>query len=85
MVDQPVVLSESGESAEVEGPSARDVVYAERLEGGIEVVFLNQPKKKNALSAPMMGKLNALLSRADEDPAVRVVVLRGAGENFSSG
>ena len=49
MVDQPVVLSESGESTEVEGPSARDVVYAERLEGGIEVVFLNQPKKKNEI------------------------------------
>lgn len=63
----------------------RDVVYAERLEDGIEVVCLNQPRKKNAISGEMMSKLNALLMRADEDPEVRVVVLRGAGENFSSG
>ena len=60
-------------------------MYAERLEGGIEVVYLNQPRKKNALSGEMMTKLDALLRAADVDDGVRVVVLRGAGDDFSSG
>lgn len=62
-----------------------DVVYAELLDEGVLVVFLNQPQKKNAISAPMMDKLDALLRQADTNDDVRVVVLRGAGENFSSG
>ena len=57
-------------------------MYAERLEGGIEVVYLNQPRKKNALSGEMMTKLDALLRAADVDDGVRVVVLRGAGDDF---
>lgn len=89
MIEQPVILSEGGEAVEVEGsrarPSAHDVVYAERLEGGIEVVFLNQPRKKNALSGEMMTKLDALLRAADVDDEVGAVVLRGAGDDFSSG
>lgn len=89
MIEQPVILSEGGEAAEVEGSrvraSAHDVVYAERLEGGIEVVFLNQPRKKNALSGEMMTKLDTLLRAADADDEVGAVVLRGAGDDFSSG
>lgn len=49
------------------------------------VVYLNQPCKKNALSGEMMTKLDALLRAADVDDGVRVVVLRGAGDDFSSG
>lgn len=89
MIEQPVISSEGGEAVEVEGSRARDsahdVVYAERLEGGIEVVFLNQPRKKNALSGEMMTKLDALLRAADADDEVGAVVLRGAGDDFSSG
>lgn len=62
-----------------------DVVYAVRPEDGVEVVYLNQPRKKNAISGDMMGKLDALLREADGSDDVRVVVLRGSGENFSSG
>ncbi|RDB69308.1 enoyl-CoA hydratase/isomerase family protein [Eggerthella sinensis] len=63
----------------------KDVVYAERADDGIEVLYLNQPRKKNALSGDMMGKLDALLRAADDANDVRVVVLRGAGQDFSSG
>jgi 2-(1,2-epoxy-1,2-dihydrophenyl)acetyl-CoA isomerase len=62
-----------------------DSVYVEHPEDGIAVVVLNQPRKKNAISAVMMDRLRELLIEADDDPAVRVVVLRGAGEHFSSG
>lgn len=60
-------------------------VYAEAPREGVQVMYLNQLRKKNAISAEMMDGLVDLLVRADEDDEVRVVVLRGAGENFSSG
>lgn len=63
----------------------KDVVYAEDSGDGILTIFLNQPRKKNAISAPMMDILTALLTEADANPEVRVIVLRGVGENFSSG
>lgn len=63
----------------------KDVVYAERAGDGIEVLYLNQPRKKNALSGDMMGKLDVLLRAADDANDVRVVVLRGSGQDFSSG
>lgn len=55
------------------------------VEDGIAVVVLDQPAKKNAISAVMMDRLSDLLEEADADPDVRVVVLRGAGDVFSSG
>lgn len=64
---------------------AKGIVYVERAVDGVEVVCLNQPSKKNALSGEMMILLDALLREADADSDVRVVVLRGAGEDFSSG
>lgn len=63
----------------------KDVVYAEMLEEHIMAIVLNQPKKRNAISAVMMDRLVDLLAQADADPEVRVVILRGAGEHFSSG
>lgn len=60
-------------------------VLVERLEGGILVLSMNQPTKKNAIDAAMAGHLADLLRAADLDPEVRVVVLRGAGDTFSSG
>lgn len=65
--------------------SEKDVVYAEDAGDGIRVIYLNQPKKKNAISASMMDILSDELIAADRDDEVRVVVLRGVGENFSSG
>lgn len=60
-------------------------VYLEIAEPGIATVVLNRPRKKNALTAAMMVRLADLLRQADADPAVAVVVLRGAGNDFSSG
>jgi len=62
-----------------------ETVYTEHPEPGICVLVLNQPRKKNAISSAMMLRLTDLLRDADTDPNVRVVVLRGAGEHFSSG
>lgn len=63
----------------------KDVVYLEKKDHGIAVVYLNQPKKKNAISAVMMDKLSAFLTELDKDKDTRVIILRGTGDNFSTG
>lgn len=62
-----------------------DVVYMEKGDDGIAVISFNQPKKKNAINARMMDLLTECLEEADLDSGIRVVVLRGAGDNFTSG
>jgi len=46
---------------------------------------LNRPAKRNALSHALRTALFEELRRADADRDVRVVVIRGAGTNFSAG
>lgn len=67
------------------GEAATDTVLVERLDGGVLVIVLNQPAKKNAIDAAMAVRVTELLRAADGDPQVGAVVLRGAGETFSSG
>jgi enoyl-CoA hydratase len=46
---------------------------------------LNRPEKRNALSNELRRQLFDALHRADRDPEVRVVIIRGAGSCFSAG
>jgi enoyl-CoA hydratase len=48
-------------------------------------VTLNRPDKLNAINAEMRGALLSAVEEAAADPAVRVVVIRGAGRAFCSG
>ena len=50
------------------------------VEEGIGLVTFNQPEKRNAMSVAMWDGLVAILDAWDADPAVRVVVLTGAGD-----
>jgi enoyl-CoA hydratase len=52
---------------------------------GVVVLTLNRPKALNALSETVMGALDALLTELEADPAVRCVVLQGAGRAFAAG
>ena len=54
-------------------------------DGGVLTLTLNRPERLNAISGPMLGALAAELARANTDPAVRAVVLTGAGRGFCSG
>jgi methylglutaconyl-CoA hydratase len=56
-----------------------------RREGGVARLTLNRPDKRNALNAELIAALKAALRAADDDPAVRVVALEGAGRDFCSG
>lgn len=52
--------------------------------GPVLTIRLNRPEKKNAVSLAMYRVMTAALNRAAEDPAIRVVVIRG-GDDFSAG
>jgi 2-(1,2-epoxy-1,2-dihydrophenyl)acetyl-CoA isomerase len=52
---------------------------------GIAMVTLNRPDARNALDLAMREQLEATLARLEAEPAVRVLVLRGAGEHFCAG
>ena len=52
---------------------------------GVAVLTLNRPEKHNAMSSAMIGELTEAAERLGRDPAVRVVVLTGAGESFCAG
>ena len=52
---------------------------------GVLMVSLNRPKTLNALSDDLMRELSAVLSKADQDPSVRVIVLTGSERAFAAG
>jgi len=54
-------------------------------EGPVAVVTLNRPEVRNALGPEMVEALGKVLQSLAEDPAVRAVVLTGAGSAFSAG
>ena len=54
-------------------------------EGSIARVTLNRPEKLNALSRRLQEELEAAVREANDDSDVSVVILKGAGREFSSG
>ncbi|MGH0033250.1 MAG: enoyl-CoA hydratase-related protein [Myxococcota bacterium] len=55
------------------------------LTDGVLLLTLNRPEKKNAFDDPQWDGLRDALNDARQDPAVAVVVLTGAGADFSTG
>ena len=55
------------------------------VQGRILTVRLNRPEKKNALSFEMYTGLTEALTKADGDPAVRVVLITGGPDCFTAG
>jgi enoyl-CoA hydratase len=57
----------------------------ERLEHGVLLMTIDRPEQKNATDAPLHNALSRVWLDIDDDPAVRVVVVAGAGDAFSAG
>jgi 2-(1,2-epoxy-1,2-dihydrophenyl)acetyl-CoA isomerase len=55
------------------------------LEGGVAVLTMNRPERRNALSPAMLQALGKTLEICESDPEVGVVVLTGAGGAFCAG
>lgn len=52
---------------------------------GVATLTLNRPAQFNSLSGALIGDLQAALDAIADDPAVRVVVIAGAGKAFCAG
>ncbi|MBE3599337.1 MAG: enoyl-CoA hydratase/isomerase family protein [Limnochordaceae bacterium] len=52
---------------------------------GYALITLNRPDKYNALSYALLSALAVALDRAEQEPAVRAIVLAGAGKHFCAG
>lgn len=62
-----------------------DDVYLER-DGSLASLVLNRPQKRNALTFAMWERIPELLTQFANDPRLRVLVVRGAGDKaFSAG
>lgn len=56
------------------------------IDDGIAVLTLNRPEKLNALNYALIDRMMALLDQLEDDPAVGVLIITGAGERaFSAG
>ncbi|MGP9529574.1 enoyl-CoA hydratase/isomerase family protein [Glutamicibacter sp. AOP5-A2-18] len=53
--------------------------------GAVATLYIDNPRRRNAVSKDMWGQFATLLYTLAEDDSVRVLVVRGAGENFSAG
>ncbi|KUK14694.1 MAG: enoyl-CoA hydratase/isomerase family protein [Synergistetes bacterium] len=51
----------------------------------IAFISLNRPERMNTFNIPLATQLNQALLDFEEDPEVRVIVIRSEGENFSAG
>jgi enoyl-CoA hydratase/carnithine racemase len=61
------------------------VVLTEDAGEGVRIVTLNRPHRLNAIVPELLDGLIAALRTADRDPAIRAVILTGAGRAFCSG
>jgi len=55
------------------------------IENGVATMTLNRPEQLNAFTLTMRDELVGLFREADQDDAVRVVVVTGAGRAFCAG
>ena len=55
------------------------------IAGPLMSLTMNRPEKRNALTNAMYGVLADALQRAQDDPAIRCVLIRGEGEAFTAG
>ncbi len=51
----------------------------------LATITLNRPEQRNALNWPMLEEVSKALKKAEKDPEVRVIIIKGAGPCFSAG
>src|SRR5438128_2011077 len=66
-------------SQEREQPMSIDLA----VEDGVAVVTINRPERKNAVTLAMREEITRIFERAQDDNAIRALVLTGAGPDFS--
>ncbi len=66
-------------------PSNAEPALLEETSGGVRILTLNRPAKKNALSSDLVQAIVEGFAAAAADADVRVIGLTGAGDAFCSG
>ncbi len=61
------------------------VILIDEPVAGVRRITMNRPEKRNALNHPLRGAILNALRAHDQDDAVRVTIIRGAGPSFSAG
>lgn len=72
-------------TTDTESRGQSDALVLSADDGGVRLLTLNRPAKRNALSYSLVIELLAALSAADAADNVRVIVVTGAGESFCAG
>jgi enoyl-CoA hydratase len=54
-------------------------------DGPVGTITLNRPERLNTIVPPMPEELERAVAAANRDPAIKVIVLRGAGRSFCAG
>lgn len=65
-------------------PDCTTIVVTEP-EDGIALVTLDRPDRLNAITSTMISELETVVTAVDLDPALRAVIVTGAGRGFSAG
>ena len=60
-------------------------LQVEHSRPGVAVLTMTRPDKRNALNIAMLGALGDAINQMEDDPACRVVILRGEGPVFCAG
>lgn len=60
-------------------------IRIEKPAAGVLGIVLDRPERKNAITLAMYRSIIDALRSGDDDPSVRVMLLSGAGGNFTSG
>jgi enoyl-CoA hydratase len=63
---------------------AYQTIQLERMEA-VAILTLSRPERMNAIDKQMLGELRDALDDVERDDELRVLVVKGAGGNFSSG
>ena len=56
-----------------------------RIKNRIATITLNRPEKRNALNEELIKELSETLSQAEQDAAVKAIILKANGNTFCSG
>src|SRR3954449_7948893 len=83
MSQPPLCLMPSPGAKRGRGMSYETLLY--RVDAPVATITLNRPERLNTIVPPMPEEVQAAVGRAVRDPAVKVIVLRGAGRAFCAG
>ena len=75
----------NGGTMTTQSGEAEKLVLIETPVPHVRRLTLNRPTKRNALSHALRTQLFEQLREADADPAINVIIIRGAGPSFSAG